>query len=171
MTYPLTGPITQIGYLTDDIEATAKAWSAATGVGPWTRMRSVTLASTMDGKPTEFQIDVALSYRGDQQIELIKPLCDNPSPYLANKTAGLWGVHHLQFTTDDMDAALAQAKRAGLELACRIDSGGGIYTYLRGPGIWFELMQSSPGLDGLFGFIKSTTVDWDGNDLIRDFGL
>jgi hypothetical protein len=33
----LFGPITQIGYLTDDIETTAAFWTQTSGIGPWTR--------------------------------------------------------------------------------------------------------------------------------------
>jgi hypothetical protein len=125
----------------------------------------------MDGKDVEINIDVALTYKDDVQVELIKPLCDTPSPYSANKKAGLWGLHHLQFTTDDIDASIAAAIKSGLELACFIEAGGGKYAYLRGPGIWFELMEANEGLKGLFSFIKAASVDWNGSDLIRDFGL
>lgn len=170
MTSHLFGPITQLGYLTDDIEATARLWTDTSGIGPWTRMRSVTLEATMDGQPSEIMIDVALAYKGDMQIELIKPLNEAPSPYLDNMRAGLWGLHHVQFTTEDMDAALAQARQAGLDVACTIDQGGGIYTYLRGHGVWFELMQAGEGLLGFFEMIKGARDGWDGEELIRDMG-
>jgi len=167
----LFGDITQLGHLTDDIEATAKAWTDTTGIGPWTRMSNVTMAAKMNGEDVEINIDVALAYKGDVQIELIKPLCDTPSPYSANKKAGIWGLHHIQFTTDDMDASLEVAKAPGLEPVCLIEAGGGKYAYLKGPGVWFELMEANEGLQGLFAFIKAASVDWDGSDLIRDFGL
>jgi len=165
------GPITQIGYLTDNIEAAAQAWTATSGIGPWTRMSGIKMAATMDGSPTEIIIDVALAYKGDVQIELIKPLSHTPSPYSDYQAAGLWGLHHLQFSTDDMAASLKHAEAAGLELACTIDQGGGIYNYLRGPGVWFELMEASEPLKGLFAMIKSAREDWDGTELIRDFGV
>jgi len=165
------GPVTQLGHLTDDIEATARAWTKATGIGPWTRMSDVNMAANVNGEDVEIKIDVALCYQGDVQIELIKPLCDTPSPYSEYKKAGFWGLHHVQYVTDDMEASLAKAEAAGLELACRIEQGGGIYCYLRGHGIWFELMQPSEGLMGLFQFIKSSCETWDGKELIREFGI
>jgi len=167
----LFGPITQLGYVIDNIEATARAWTDTSGIGPWTRMSGVKMSALMDGSPTEITIDVALAYKGDLQIELIKPLCDTHSPYYENKRAGLWGLHHLQFSTDDMDASLKLAKAAGLELVCTIDQGGGVYNYLRGPSIWFEIMQSSEALNSLFAMIKNASQDWDGKELIREFGL
>jgi len=171
MNSAIFGPVTQLGHLTDDIEATAKAWSQAAGIGPWTRMSGVSMQANVMGASAEIKIDVAFCYQGDVQIELIKPLCDTPSPYSEYKNAGIWGLHHLQYMTDDMEASLAKAKEAGLDLACRIEQGGGIYCYLRGHGIWFELMQPSEGLTGLFQMIKSSCETWDGEELIREFGL
>jgi hypothetical protein len=165
------GPISQLGYVTDDIEATARMWTATSGIGPWTRMRGVTMTAIMEGKPTDISIDVALAYKGDVQIELIKPLCDSPSPYQENKRAGLWGLHHVQFQTKNMAESIELAKSAGLEVSCKIDQGGGIYNYLRGPGVWFEIMEAGEGLVGLFEMIKSASDGWDGQELIRDFGL
>ncbi len=167
----LFGPISQLGYVTNDIESTARAWTDISGIGPWIRMQGVKMAATMDGIPTEISIDVALAYKGDIQIELIRPLCDSPSPYQANKKAGLWGLHHVQFQTDNMDAALDTARNRGLEVACTIEQGGGIYHYLRGPGVWFEIMQAGQGLAALFQMIKSASDGWDGKELIHDFGL
>ena len=167
----LFGPISQLGYLTDKLEATARAWTDTTGVGPWTLMNGVALPAVMDGEEVEFKIDLALSYQGEIQIELIKPLCDTPSPYRANVEAGLWGLHHVQFMTSDMKTAIKKAEDTGLEAACVIDSvGGGSYTYLRGLGVWFEVIEASEGLLGLFQMIKATTTDWNGDDLFREFG-
>lgn len=161
------GPITQIGYLTNDIETTARAWTQTSGIGPWTIMRGVTLEAIMDGAPSAIDIDVALAYKGDQQIELIKPRSTAPSPYLENQSAGLWGLHHLQFETSDMDAAIALARTHELDAACTIDQGGGRYTYLRGPGIWFELIEASEGLRAFFQSIKDASIDWDGHDPVN----
>ena len=167
----LFGPISQLGYLTDNIAGTARMWTETSGIGPWTLMPDVTMSATMNGEPVEIKIDVALAYKDDVQIELITPLCSSPSPYREYVDAGIWGLHHVQFMTDDMDASVERAKAAGLEPACVIDQGGGIYTYLKGPGIWFEVMEASEGLLGLFQVIKSSSEGWDGKELFRDFQL
>ncbi|MGB0908353.1 MAG: VOC family protein [Maricaulaceae bacterium] len=165
------GPITQLGFLTDNIEETAEAWTKTRGVGPWTKMPNVTMEAVMDGAPVQLNIDVALTYQGDVQIELIRPICDSPSPYLANKIAGIWGAHHIQYETDDMAKSLEIARDAGLELACTIEQGDSIYTYLRGPMGWTELMQAGSGVKALFQMIKAKSVGWDGKETISDFGL
>ena len=157
----LFGPISQLGYLTDDIQATAHLWTKTSGIGPWTLMQDVVMNATMDGAPSEIKIDVALAYKNDVQIELIKPLNDAPSPYREYVEAGIWGLHHVQFTTNDMAASTRKAKSAGLEPACIINQGGGVYTYFRGPGVWFELIEAGDELLGLFQHIKSQADGWD----------
>jgi len=155
------GPITQLGYLTDNLEKTAAAWTKL-GVGPFTKMTGVNMPAIMDGGTVEIKINLALAYQGDVQIELIQPLCDSPSPYQANKRAGLWGSHHTQFTVDDLDAAIAECESAGMEMACEITSGGGRYIYMRSDAGWIELTIPNPGLAIFFDTIKKSCTEWDG---------
>ncbi len=158
------GPITQLGYLTDDLDESVKPWVTA-GIGPWTRMSGVTMAATMDGQAVDIKIDLALSYQGDIQMELIQPICDSPSPYLANKKAGIWGAHHTQFTVDNLDEAISICESARMEMACEITSGGGRYIYMRGAAGWVELVEPNPGLQIMFDMIKKSCEDWDGKAL------
>jgi len=165
------GPIFQLGYLTHSIEETAHIWAQTAGVRPWTWMRGVTMAAQFDGENVDIEIDVALAYRGDMQIELIQPLGDAPSPYTGHVEAGLWGLHHLGFIVEDMDACLKNAAQHGLQHRCTIDQGGGKYCYLNGPTGWYELLQPTDGLLGLFDTIKKTGGDPDDHDIIRELQL
>jgi len=155
------GPITQLGYLTDDLDKAAKAWTKL-GIGPFTKMTDVNMPATMDGQTVEIKIDLALAYHGDVQIELIQPLCDSPSPYQANKQAEIWGAHHTQFTVDNLDTAIADCEANGLEMACEITSAGARYIYMRGAAGWIELTTPNPGLQPFFGAIKASCENWDG---------
>ena len=47
------GPITQLGFLTDDLDASAKTWTTL-GVGPFMRMTDVKMPAIMEGE-TVFQ--------------------------------------------------------------------------------------------------------------------
>ena len=49
------GPITQLGYLTDDLDKTAKIWTSL-GVGPFMRMSNVIMPATMDGQTVDIKI-------------------------------------------------------------------------------------------------------------------
>lgn len=164
------GPITQLGYLTDDIEAAATLWANVMGVGPWTVMSDVTMPAVMDGEPTEILIDVALSYQNGIQVELIQPKCDSPSPYKKNREIGLWGSHHTQFTVDDLDAAIAEGEAAGMETACVIESAGARYIYMRGVAGWIEITAPNAGLEMFFGMIKKSCEDWDGTNVFHAMG-
>ena len=164
------GPITQLGYLTDDIEAAATLWANVLAVGPWTRMSGVKMTTTMDGKSAEILIDVALSYRNGIQIELIQPLCDSLSPYKFYKENKVWGSHHTQFTVDDLDEAIANAEAGGMETACVIEASGAKYIYMRGAVGWIELVTPQPGLEMLFGMIRKSCEDWDGKTVFHTLG-
>ena len=167
MKHPLLGEVKQIAYLTDDIEATAATWMKMAGVAPWTLLKDVNLPAVYEGHEIEIKMDVALAYHGDIQIELIHPTCDTRSPYSDMKEAKLWGLHHLQFACEDMDNTLQAGKENGLDPICMMNaSAGGRYAYLRGPGVWFELMESNGSLDAFFQHIKSSCQSWDGKTLI-----
>jgi len=164
------GPITQLGYLTDDLDKSVAIWAETLGVGPFTKMAGVSMPATMDGATVDIKIDLALAYQGDVQIELIQPLCDSPSPYLANKQAGIWGAHHTQFTVDDLDAAIAKCEASGMEMACEITSAGSRYIYMRSDAGWIELTTPNPGLAMFFDMIKKSCVEWDGETVWNEMG-
>jgi len=164
------GPITQLGYLTNDLDQTAELWAKTIGVGPFTKMTGVKMPAIMDGETVEIKIDVALAYQGDVQIELIQPICDSPSPYVENMRAGIWGAHHTQFTVEDLDAAILKCEAAGMEMACEITSGGGRYIYMRGEAGWIELTAPNPGLTVFYDMIKKSCVDWDGRTVWNVMG-
>jgi hypothetical protein len=164
------GPITQLGYLTDDLYKTATLWAEVMGIGPFTKMAGVTMPAVMDGEAVEIKIDVALAYQGDVQIEIIQPLCDSSSPYLENKRAGIWGAHHTQFTVDDLDAAIAKCEASGMTMVCEITSGGGRYIYMHGEAGWIELTVPNPGLAMFYDMIKKSCTEWDGNTVWNVMG-
>ena len=132
-------------------------------------MNGVKMPATMDGQTVEIQIDVALAYQGDVQIELIKPLCGSPSPYQQNKEIGLWGAHHTQFTVEDLDGAVEGAEAAGMETACIITSAGARYIYLRSASGWIELTTPNAGLQPFYDMIKSSCETWDGQAIWSSF--
>ena len=164
------GPITQLGYVTEDLEKSVELWTKVIGVGPFTKMAGVSMPATMDGETVNIKIDLALAYQGDVQIELIQQLCDSASPYQANKQAGIWGSHHTQFTVDNLDAAIANGEAAGMEMSCEITSGGARYIYMRGDAGWIELTTPNPGLAMLYDMIKKSCIEWDGETKWNSLG-
>lgn len=85
------GPITQFGFVTDDLEKTATVWTKL-GVAPFTKMSGVKMPATMDGETVEIVIDVALAYQGDVQIELSSPYV-RVLPLISKTNRQVYGAH------------------------------------------------------------------------------
>ncbi|MGR6999150.1 VOC family protein [Yinghuangia aomiensis] len=69
----------QLGYVVEDITAGVEHWLHVMGVGPFFVMRGVGIDGAYEGDtPQPIGMDVAFSYLGDTQIELIRPLGERP---------------------------------------------------------------------------------------------
>lgn len=115
------GPITQICWVTDDLEATERLLSEQFGVGAWTRIPDVEFgpdATTLRGQPVRFVAHISLGYAGDLQLEVIQPV-EGPTihaEFLAERGAGL---HHVCFEVEDLEVACAAAEAAGVPVLMR----------------------------------------------------
>ncbi|MEZ5725779.1 MAG: VOC family protein [Paracoccaceae bacterium] len=101
------GPIRQLGYVVDDIEAGMNYWSETMGVGPWFYNPAVPIRDyTFDGQRYDVTNSVALANSGEMQVELIQTRSDTPSMYRDFKERGLRGLQHVAFWTRDYDRDL-----------------------------------------------------------------
>ncbi len=98
-----------------DLDAAIDHWVTHAHVGPWTVFRGVTLNGRYAGADTVVTMDVAMGYTGDLQIELMQITSSTPSPYANSAGEPLVGPHHIAWITDDLDAALADARGRGLD--------------------------------------------------------
>jgi hypothetical protein len=109
------GPVKQWGFVVRDLDAAMQCWVEQLGVGPWWGYRNVRLNSRFQGIESEVLLDVALSYQNGVQIELIQQRDDSPSPYRAfYATPHAQMLHQVAYMVPDLDAALLEAKAAGL---------------------------------------------------------
>lgn len=156
------GPVTQLAWVTDDLDATEQVLGAAFGASTWTRMPGVHFgpdACTVRGEPADFTADISLSYAGDLQLELIRPVA-GPAIYtefLAERGSGL---HHVCCEVPDMDAALEQAERDGLAVVQAGPMAGGLmrFAYLdtsAAGASYVELAEISADLQAMFADIKA----------------
>ena len=116
-----SGPIIQIAWVIDDIDATERLLSEQFGAGAWTRIPDVAFeaaSTTYRGKPADLIAHVSLAYAGDLQLELIQPV-SGASVHTEFLAANGPGLHHVCFATDDVDAACARAEEAGHSVAMR----------------------------------------------------
>ena len=116
-----SGPITQICWVTDDLEKTEALLTAQFGTGGWTRIPEVRFgaeATTLRGVPVEFTAHISLGYAGELQLELIQPV-SGPTIHAEFLEAHGPGLHHVCFDVEDLDAACASAEAAGLPVLMR----------------------------------------------------
>lgn len=170
------GSIRQLGYVAEDLDRAVEAWMAQLGVGPWTIIRNIPLHSVYRGQPSTPLIDIALSYRGDMQIELIQQRNDAPSPYRPFIEQRRYGLHHTAFLSERINEDVQRLESSGLTLACDINMPtGGRYVYFASPvpgeQTFIELLEATPMMKQMFeqGIPASAAWDGGGKPVVIDF--
>jgi hypothetical protein len=170
------GPIRQVAYLVDDIDASVGRWSRFAGVGPWTIYRGVAMVGRYRDEPTDIVIDVALSYQDELQLELIRPRSRTVSPYQDSAGRTLIGMHHIAWMTDDLERDKNRGRERGMAVVFEASNPASKVAYLASPeepGLLFELMQASPMLEEGFAAGVAASQAWDGREPVLqvfDFG-
>lgn len=116
-----SGPIIQVAWVTDDIDAAERLLAEQFGVASWTRVPDVVFGpdtTTLRGEPVEMVLHVSLAYAGDLQLELIQPV-RGPGIHREFLDVHGSGLHHVCFAVDDVDAACAAAEDAGVPVLMR----------------------------------------------------
>ncbi len=170
----LLGPIRQLGYVVDDIEAGMKHWSEIMGVGPWFYNPRVPIEDyTYDGHRHDPHNSVALANSGAMQVELIQIRNDVPSMYRDFREKGLRGLQHVAFWTTDYDTDLARMLARGFTVkmsGCVGKNGRFVYFAEQDhPGSCIELSEVLGPKGRMFDLIRDSSVDWDGTDPVRPF--
>lgn len=171
MLLPRLGPIVQIGYVVENLEASVRRWIETAGVGPWTLFTNVMMQGVYRGEATSVGMNVGLAYQNNVQIELIEQTNKAKSPYRDPAGAPIIGAHHIAWLVDDLDAALANAQQ--MSLVFRAENPTTRVAYLEAPGeagVRYELIES----EMTAGLIKSgieATRNWDGANPIQVIDL
>ena len=116
-----SGPLTQVAWVTNDLEATERLLAGQFGTGAWTRIPDVVFGAdvtTLRGEPVEFVAHISLAYAGDLQLELIQPVRGRTihAEFLEARGPGL---HHVCFEVEDLDTSCAAAEAAGVPVLMR----------------------------------------------------
>lgn len=126
----------QIAWVTRDLAATEAALSALLGAKTWVRMPGVHFGPqtcTYRGRPADHVADIALSYAGDTQLEVIAPVRGDSvyTEFLDRSGPGLHHVCRAVPDPDAFDAAVRDAQRDGAEVAMAGTMPGGMrFAYL-----------------------------------------
>lgn len=156
------GPISQIAWVVEDLDAFERHLGEHFGVRGWARLTDVHFgpeACTYRGEPADFVIDVSLAYAGDLQLEVIRPVRGR-SIYTDFLDAAAPGLHHLCFEVDDMSAALRAADASGLDVcqAGTMADGDLSFAYIDGSGWgapYVEIVQVGGLMRSFFAGIKA----------------
>ncbi|BBB49416.1 VOC family protein [Pelolinea submarina] len=114
----LNNGIAQIAMVVKNLEETVEQYHKLFGIDGWTFYtygKPLVKEMSYHGQPSEHSFRVALSYFGDMRIELIQPL-EGESIYEDFIAEHGYGLQHLGVLVEDMQAALEQARAAGLEM-------------------------------------------------------
>ena len=168
------GPIRQLGYVVDDIEAAMAHWHGVMGVGPWFYNPKVPIEDyRYDGKAYEVHNSVALANSGFIQVELIQCRNDAPSMYRDFHQAGHRGLQHVAYWTQDYDRGLARMEAEGFrqKMSGKVDENGRFVYFDREahPGTVIELSEVMGPKGRMFDMIRTASEGWDGSDPVRPF--
>ncbi|MGE0215751.1 VOC family protein [Mycolicibacterium sp.] len=153
----------QIAWVTHDLDATEAMLTALLGARTWTRMPGIHFGPdtcTYRGAPADFVADIALSYAGATQLELIAPV-GGTSIYTEFLDRCGPGLHHICVEARDeahFEAAVADAERHGAPVVMAGAMPGGMrFAYVSGESAgvpYLEIAHIPPAIRGFFDQLK-----------------
>lgn len=163
----------QMGFVVDDIVATAQRWAEVHGIGPFHVLPAREVACTYRGESTTVDLQIAAAQAGPVQIELIHQRDDRPSVFREPGLAAPCGFHQVCTVAPDYAGTLAAYASRGYEVACEIPGSRGApsvaYVDTFGDfGFFTEVVESTPLFLQQLATIAETCSTWDGSDPVRE---
>lgn len=124
------GSVTELCYVTHDMEKAAERWSSLVGGGPFYLMPMPEMVFESAGKVFSGRIKAALGFSGTTLVEFIEPLGDSPAIFREVLDAnGDGAMHHIMtnvrpMTAEDFDNTCKAYSDAGLEKVLSFDVPG-----------------------------------------------
>lgn len=170
--------LTQMGYVTPDLEASLDYWIDVAGAGPFYYAEYEPEQQIHRGEPTHIRFRLAYGYIGDVHIEVVQQLSVGSSAYteaLENaRTVPTGGVfHHVLLLHDGYDGIYDSYLSAGAERCYdAFVPGVGRFCYLDTRslmGCYLELVEDTSVFEAACAKMKAIHADWDGRAPRRDF--
>jgi len=118
----------QLGFIVHDIQTSLPSMSSLFNLRSWYQPQYTEKYFAIDDHPIELDFNLAVSYLGKLQIELIEEKSHRARIYQDHLDYYGEGLHHLGFFVHDIDAKLKQAKQIGLNILLESEfktAGGG----------------------------------------------
>ena len=155
----------QLGFIVDDLFATAEQWARVFGIGPFHVLPRRETACTYRGTETAIDAQVAVAQAGPCQIELIQQFDDRPSVYRDLARTGPSGFHQVCTVTRDYDAKRSHYERLGYPPISEMVADGqhvGYFDTLDDFGFYTEVVEETAVFLGYLTKIAETCASWDG---------
>lgn len=170
----LGGPIVQMCWAVDDIDAAVHRWVTTTGAGPFFLAPHIAFRDlTYRGVSATLDQSSAVGQWGTVQVELFQQHCDSPSPARELLDAGHTGVQHMTWFADDLDAEGARLQALGFDelMTARLPvmNDMRIAWYDARPllGCAVEIYEETPVMRKFYARIAKAADGWDGRDPLR----
>jgi len=107
------GPIDQVCYAVDDLDAALPRYASI--FGPFDVSVAPLSDCTIRGELADCTLKIAVNRSGPIEIELIEVL-EGDTAHSEHLRAHGEGLHHVRFRVDDLDAKLDAMRKAGFEI-------------------------------------------------------
>jgi catechol 2,3-dioxygenase-like lactoylglutathione lyase family enzyme len=130
------GPIDQVAYVVDDLEAALPGYEAL--FGPFEVAVAPLRDCAIRGRRADCTLKLAVNRAGPIEVELIEVL-DGETPHTEHLRKRGPGLHHVRYRVDDLDAKLEALR----ELDCEV-----VFLKRFGPGVAFAYVETPLVLGG-----------------------
>lgn len=169
------GPVWQLGYVPNDLQASLHYWTHVMGAGPFLVRDRLKLSHVQyRGAPCDIEFGAALGYWGDLNIELIFQVNGVSSIYNPWSNDGTRDrLHHLGFLVDNVGQSVAQACQLGAQVIQEAMSpdGTGALAYvdmgIKAPHGYLEFVQMNEAWRDAHAWLRDAALHWDGRDPVR----
>ena len=160
----------QLGFVVDDLVATATQWVTVFGVGPFHVLPRLAQVCTYRGARSVLNFQVAVAQAGPVQIELLQQFDDRPSVLRDLVAQGEKGFHQVCTVTPDYEAKKSHYEALGYELRSEIITAEHRVAYFDTVddfGFFTEVVAQTPRFLAQLAQIAQTCAEWDGADPVR----
>jgi hypothetical protein len=170
------GPVMQNAFVVPDLDAAIAHWTGVMHVGPFFLFKRVEFEQCLyrGAAATAVDMDVAIAYWGDLQIELIQQHNDVPSIFTEFRARGLTGMQHVGVLTDSVDRDVELLARQGVHPVQHGKTTAGLrFAYMSTdfhPGGMVELIQPPPRGLSFFEKMRTAAQNWDGTTRVHPIG-
>ncbi|MBS1862107.1 MAG: VOC family protein [Actinobacteria bacterium] len=163
-------PIAHLGFAVPDVEVAVAHWVETAGAGPFCRIGNGPLRlrdTTYEGAPARWSHSTSTGQWGDLLLELFESHEAEPAGLAEALGIGSYGLHHVGWFVEDLEAESARLERLGapLILAAGINEQDFAFHDARALiGVRVELYRKLPRVAEHYAAVRRAAVGWDGTD-------